>query len=349
MINDEYILTYFFGKNHKKLNKKLLNDIPNEIIEYLNNRYSDSTCLLETLERIKKHIDVHPICENCGKLVKYVGSTRMYLKSCGCRECELKVNYLHGSNTNLQKYGVDNVAKVEIIKEKIKQTNLNKYGVTCTLQNNIIKEKTKQTCLEKYGTEYAQSYSIVKEKIKNSNINTCIKKYNVNNISKLENTKNKIKETCLNRYGVSNVLKIDKIIQENINKRYNSIKNHNSFVNSKTEEESYILLKEKYIDIIRQYKSELYPFACDFYISELNLYIECNYFWTHGKFPYIESEQKCVDKLNEWKSKNTEFYNNAIKTWIYYDVYKRNIAKQNNLNWLEFFSIQELKDWLEKQ
>ena len=39
------------------------------------------------------------------------------------------------------------------------------------------------------------------------------------------------------------------------------------------------------------------------------------------------------------KSKNTQYHNNAINTWTIRDVKKRNIAKQNNLNYLEIFSI----------
>lgn len=47
--------------------------------------------------------------------------------------------------TNLQRYGVDNVRKCDLIKEKIKNTKLARYGN----QNNI--EKTRSTNLERYG------------------------------------------------------------------------------------------------------------------------------------------------------------------------------------------------------
>lgn len=128
-------------------------------------------------------------------------------------------------------------------------------------------------------------------------------------------------------------------------------KKKNSFLGhtSKAELLSKQLLEEKFNSIEHQYKSSEYPFVCDFYIPSLNLYIECNYFWTHGGFPYKETEQRCIDKLNSWKSKNTEFYNSAIETWTIRDINKRNIAKQNNLNFIEFWSVQELKDWLDKQ
>jgi len=115
---------------------------------------------------------------------------------------------------------------------------------------------------------------------------------------------------------------------------------------SKSENKSYNVLKEKYSDIIYQYKSDLYPFNCDFYIPSLNLYIECNYHWTHGGHPYNENNKKDQNQLKNWKEKNTKFYNNAINTWTIRDVNKRNIAKQNNLNYIEFWSLKELKTWL---
>lgn len=38
--------------------------------------------------------------------------------------------------------------------------------------------------------------------------------------------------------------------------------------------------------------------------------------------------------------------NDAINCWTVRDVLKRNTAKQNNLNYLEFFTILELENWL---
>ena len=39
------------------------------------------------------------------------------------------------------------------------------------------------------------------------------------------------------------------------------------------------------------------------------------------------------------KAKNNNYYNSAIYVWTVSDVNRRNIAKQNNLNYLEIFSI----------
>ena len=64
----------------------------------------------------------------------------------------------------------------------------------------------------------------------------------------------------------------------------------------------------------------------------------------HGKEPYIGSdEQKEIIKL--WESKNTEQNLRAIKIWSFDDVLKRETAKENKLNFLEFFDINDFIKW----
>ena len=43
---------------------------------------------------------------------------------------------------------------------------------------------------------------------------------------------------------------------------------------------------------------------------------------------------------------NNNLYHSKIKTWTIYDVQKRNIAKQNNINYIEFYNIEECKSWI---
>jgi hypothetical protein len=54
--------------------------------------------------------------------------------------------------TNIEKYGVDNVAKNEDIKNKIKQTNLKKYGGIAPACNEEVKNKQRNTIIKKYGS-----------------------------------------------------------------------------------------------------------------------------------------------------------------------------------------------------
>ena len=279
-------------------------------------------------------------------------------------------------HTCLEKYGVDNPAKATIVKEKYKQTCLEKYGVDAFTKTELQKSKSRQTKLERYGNEYYLNreqavkntdYKLVYSKSKQTKlerygdenynnsqkrINTCNSKYGGPAPSFSQEVKDKMSNTCMKKYGVSSYFLTDECrqklnSQECKNKKYETKKKNHTFNTSKPEIQTYNILKEKYPDVIYQYKDkDRYPFVCDFYIPSLDLYIECNYHWTHGGKPYEGTDE---DKLiiEKWKAKNTKFYNNAINCWTIRDVNKRNIAKQNNLNYIEIWNINELYNELE--
>ena len=62
---------------------------------------------------------------------------------------------------------------------------------------------------------------------------------------------------------------------------------------------------------------------------------------------YIIDNIDDIEKLNKWKQKNTKFYNNAIDVWTKRDQLKIKTAKDNNLNYKAFYSLDELKQYLE--
>ena len=186
------------------------------------------------------------------------------------------------------------------------------------------------------------------EKIKQ----TCLERYGESSALKVKKFRQKAKQTCLERYGVDNYGKTREHIlathsKEVNEKRNNTKRNNGTFNSSKPENLSYKLLKEKFDDVIYQYKSEVYPFICDFYIPSLKMYIECNYHWTHGFRPFSEKDNECIKLLNKWKEGNTKYYNNAITTWTVRDVQKRKVANENNLNYKEFWNINELKNFID--
>ena len=149
-----------------------------------------------------------------------------------CKKCSL----FKTKESNLEKYGVDNVAKSMTFKEKTKKTNLEKYGVEYALLNDDIKRKTKKTNLEKYGVEYSSQNIDIKDKVKKTNLEkygvecallnedikskvkkTNLEKYGVDNVLKSNQIKDKIKKTNLEKYGVENSMQ-SKIIKEKANK-----------------------------------------------------------------------------------------------------------------------------------
>lgn len=412
MVTDQIILDYFI-KSNGHINVQRLTNISQEYKEYLDNRYTDSQSLRETIKRIQYNIEVRPVCVICGKPVKFLNGKKnqLFNKTC-CKEhanmldgitvkkvlkdiysdvdkkqeinnkiretCLLKYGDEHYSNrikakeTCLQRYGVTSPLKSEIFKQKSKETCLQKYGVEYTGQIPEKIEKTHKACLEKYGVD-----SVFKvQKFRNQSLDTCIKKYasdeddinSIVNIGQLKYVKDKIKNTCLEKYGVENPMQtqyyknlISSILSSNEiqEKIYNTKLLNNSFNISYQEDVCFELLKQKYSDCIRQYKSELYPFNCDFYIPSLDLYIEYNGSHYHHYHPFDINDDNDLNELNRLKEKaensnahkngKKSQYDNIIYTWTILDLKKRNIAQQNNLNYIEFWNINEVKEWINKQ
>lgn len=369
-MNDSDIIKYL--DKFKIIKWKLLDDLYQN---YLINRYNDfystekTNILRESYYRILNNINVCPICPICGKKRKF--SSNRYLKTCGSNKCLAKEcqkkreetnikkygykiqfnnpnNYIKVQNAFIQKYGVDNPWKLKEIQDKCKNTIIQNNGGMGAASEKI-KEKMKQTNLLKYGYEHnwqdpeEQKRSHSKE-AKEKQKQTCLRKYGVEYSGQAEIKKIKTKKSCMKHFGVEYVAQAESVKQK---QQETKRKNH-TFNISIPEKKTYELLKEKFSDIMYQYKSEQYPFMCDFYIPSLNLYIECNYHWTHSGHPYNENSINDINKVNELRCKNTKFYNNAIYTWTIRDVNKRNIAKQNNLNYIEFWNINEVKEWLNK-
>lgn len=192
----------------------------------------------------------------------------------------------------------------------------------------------------------------------NKGIETRIKKYGSANNHK------KYVETCIKKYGHKNHMYVKEIALKIANseirkfKEYITKKKNVTLNSSKSEIESFDLLRQIYPDTIHHYKDiDRYPFNCDFYIPSLNLFIECQYGQFHHGRPYLGTEQDLKDieilkenaeRRHEETGKDRSRYDNELETWTIRDVNKRNIVKQNNLNYIEFWSINELKTWINK-
>ena len=257
-----------------------------------------------------------------------------------------------GKQTCLKKYGVDNPAKLEENKEKVKQTCLKKYGTISTTQCKEIRDKIKQSCLEKYGVDNPAKLEENKEKVKQ----TCLKKYGGLAPICDPNIKNQIKQTCLEKYGVDNY---GKSLKHKINMstimssdemqehRYNVMTKNHSFNTSKPEEELYLYIKEKFPSVKRQYKDKLrYPYNCDFYIPELDYFIELQGYYTHNTHPYNPnsiSDQVLVERYKERYGPKCQ----AITIWTLKDPEKRDCAKRNHLNFKEIWNLEEGKKFID--
>ena len=147
-------------------------------------------------------------CEYCGlndiiPYSKWNRSMNSRVKKYCCKNCKgEKIK-----ESNLDKYGVTSVAKLESSKEKSKSTNLEKRGVEFHTQSKEVKYKIKKTNLKKLGVDNPMKSQIVRNKQKK----TLIEVYGVDNISKVEYIKEKKKETTFSNFGVDVPLKSDEV------------------------------------------------------------------------------------------------------------------------------------------
>ncbi len=232
----------------------------------------------------------------------------------------------------------------------MKQTSLDRYGAENIMQTNEGKERLEKTNLERYGSKYYTGTKDFHEKSKN----TCQDKYKADNWMKSDEGKAEFHKIMQEKFNVNcNSQRVEvkaKLLDkapQTVEKAYGTKKRNGTIGNkSKQEDMIFDILKNSFPMTERQYRSDEYPFSCDFYIPELDLYIEYQGHWSHGHRPFDDSEIN-KKQLTEWqeKAKTSKFYENAIHTWTVADVQKRECGK--NLNWLEFFSLSELLDWLQ--
>jgi hypothetical protein len=104
--------------------------------------------------------------------------------------------------TNLEKYGVDNVAKNHDVKSKMENTNLERYGYKSSFQNEDVRDKWKESIKEKWGVDHYFKTEDFKIKSKSY----YLKKWGVEHKLDVEEIKQKIKDTCMSKYGVETYL-----------------------------------------------------------------------------------------------------------------------------------------------
>jgi len=239
-------------------------------------------------------------------------------------------------NNSLSKYGCEYPTQYKPFIEKTKKSNLKKYGVTSTTSIPEIKNKQIETLKKNYGVSVPLKSQAIKSKVKQTNL----KKYGVDNPMKSDKVKNKLKSSLLDRYGITNPMK-----KKDFSERCFASRKKNGTLNtSKIEDETFMLLFEKYPNVRRNYKDPRYPFACDFYIPERDLFIELNAHWTHQpNYGWYNAKSPTHRKIkSELEAKFPDW---CPMSWWTSDVEKRKTAKKNNLNYVVLWNEQDVEDW----
>lgn len=262
-------------------------------------------------EYVNQRTNVKIICPVHGLFEQKADS---HIRGCGCRLCGLQSeNYI----------GVHNWTDEQ--REKIANTCQERYGASRYLDSDAGKKHISDV---KSTPEFRKKMS---------------------DIISSDEVQGRMKSTCLNRYGVSSPMMLSEVVDKvGESKRINK-----TWSTSKPEENMYVILCDKFgkKDVVRQYKCKRYPFHCDFYIKSLDLFIELNATWLHGKHWFDSSNKDDIDTLQVFKQKialGHRFYEVAIDVWTVRDVKKRQTAIDNNLNYVVFWKndLSDFKEWL---
>lgn len=240
----------------------------------------------------------------------------------------------------LQKYGVDNVSKIKEVRDKVAEGNkkyqekLREEGITSFFATEEGKKAAREGVLRKFGTD---------------------------NINKTEQRRNEMRENWKSKSKEEKRKWIEKcrmVQTKEVQQRISDTKRrNNSFHISSWEAMLTEKLSNLFPDLKTQYKDKRYPFHCDFYIPSLDLFIECNFHWTHGRRSFNPNNEKDMEQLRHWEELGRsatsvrdkgQYYKNAITTWTDLDVRKRIIAEQNGLNYLVFYFLKDAIKWVEE-
>lgn len=230
--------------------------------------------------------------------------------------------------TCLEKYGVEYYgqtaearkaqsermhANLDVFMSKSRASMLKRYGVKYSWESAALRGKAQATMRERYGSSCYVRSDEYKER--------------------LDSIMGKVRNTNMMRYGAPVYTQSDEYKQnvDDIQSRIIATKRKNGVLNTSTVEKHV----KGFDDFESQYnKDARYPYLCDFYDKDRDLFIEVNASWTHGGHWY--DAENDVDTCEKWKvkSKKSEYYANALEVFTKRDVEKRECARVNNLNYV---------------
>lgn len=243
-------------------------------------------------------------------------------------------------------------------KKKQEATMQSKYGVTNVFEKEsfdkfVTKEavaegrlKRTETLIERYGVEHPNMHPETLAKMQKQLVATNIERFGVrypmqNPDVAARSSKNR-QITMLKRYGFKNSVEV-KSIRDKI---FTSRRLNNTLSSSRPEDVLGELLRAHFgaDDVLRNVVvDDRYPYHVDFYVKSIDLFIELNGDRCHYTHWFDETNPEDVAVLKKWSDSMVRIeketgrnsrYRQFIKNWTVSDVAKRNIAKENKLNYL---------------
>lgn len=277
----------------------------------------EATKISERVYCILNEIKQIPKCY-CGNDVKYRPSEKRYLTYCSTKCSNSQKNFTPFSDpniqnkikqTNLEKYGVENVFSSKEIQDKIKQTNLEKYGTEHPMKSGKIKQKVLKTQIKKYGKLYVYTKEFLnKKKAYQENIfdeNTKIKIENMEFLYKEHYENDKTISQIARELGVSFTAVWERFQKFNIDARFD-------ITGTNVENEIDRFLKQNQLHFEKNTRKIIPPKELDFYLPDCNLAIEINGIYFHST--------KFRNDKNYHLNKTSDCKNKGIKLLQFYDT-----------------------------
>lgn len=145
---------------------------------------------------------IHDIDKCCSKECSRIKASKTYqstISKLGYSPCNSESANEKRRQTNIQRYGVDNIFKSKQFIESIPDRLFQKYGTTNINDIPGVKDKKHTTCMQKYGVEHPCQSDVVKQKIKQ----TVKSRYGDSVYFRTSDYKHKSTNTNLQKYGVA--------------------------------------------------------------------------------------------------------------------------------------------------
>lgn len=210
---------------------------------------------------------------------------------------------------------------------KLRSTQNEKYGGV-GLAGKQAAEKARETCLARYGTENPMQSSQVQQILFSHNI---VKFGEASPFGRREVRDKARKMKSKNAADAIKHYKLTGELDEKI------------FHESPQEMTAFLLLCERFgtKDVYYQYgihpSDPRYPYACDFYIKSLDLFIEMNGHYTHGGHWYNPEDKDDALRVKHLLASGKKSAANFIRTWTVTDIEKRQKAKSSGIRYLVFW------------
>ena len=154
-------------------------------------------------ERLFIYFNPHAtgLCKACGRPTKFRNFKSGYPIYCSSKCSNSDPDKKETCRqTVINRYGVENVSKSSVVKDRICNTFKERYGVEWVGQSKEIREKQKATCIERYGVPTPFQMDDFQEK----SIQTCRKKYGTDYATQSQEVKSKITASYIDKTGFTN-------------------------------------------------------------------------------------------------------------------------------------------------